>query len=93
MKPRTIVILVLIVLAAVLVIQNSQLSPLRFFFWGIYAPQFILVVFVFGLGLGAGYLLGRRDRKASPPRPAPPSPPAMPPAQPAHPAGPPAAKP
>jgi len=85
MKARTIVIWILVILAAVIVIQNSQLATLRLAFWNIYAPLFILVILVFFLGFGAGYLAGRRRRKIDSPKPAPP-PPAMPPAQPARPA-------
>jgi uncharacterized SAM-binding protein YcdF (DUF218 family) len=83
MKTRTIVIWALVVLAAVLVIQNSQLSVLRMLFWHIYAPQFILVVILFFLGFSAGWLAGRRGRNERAPKAAPPAPPAMPPAQPA----------
>jgi uncharacterized integral membrane protein len=79
MKARTIVICVLVVLAAIIVIQNSQLAALRLFLWNIYAPQFILVVLVFIMGFAAGWLAGRRGRKKT----IPPPPPAMPPAQPA----------
>ncbi len=95
MKARTIVILVLVVLAAVLVIQNSQLTPLRLFFWGIYAPQFILIGLVFFLGFGVGYLAGRRGRKERKASAVPPPPPGMPPADPVQPGrpAPPAAKP
>ena len=83
MKAKTAVILVLVVLASIIVIQNSQLSALRPFFWNIYAPQFILVVIVFVMGFAAGYLAGRRGRKERAAKAVPPAPPAMPPAQPA----------
>ena len=78
MKARTVVLLVLAALAAVVIIQNSQLGIIRLAFWNIYAPQFILVLIVLTLGFAAGYLAGRRGRKKSErahaaPPPAPPA--------------------
>lgn len=83
MKTRTIVILVLVVLAAILIIQNSGPARLWLFFWPISSSLFILVILIFCMGFGAGYLSGRRGRKAPAVKSVPPAPPAMPPAQPA----------
>jgi uncharacterized integral membrane protein len=88
MKARSAVILVLVVLAAIIVIQNSQLAALSLFFWRIYAPQFILVVILFFLGFGVGWLAGRRGRREREAKSVPPSPPAMPPAHAARPSPP-----
>ncbi len=63
MKSRTVLILVLIALFAVLLIQNSELATLRFFFWPIYAPQFILVFFIFLIGFLVGFLAAKSGRK------------------------------
>ncbi len=63
MKNRTVFILVLVALFAILLIQNSGMAPLRFYFWSIYAPQFILVFFVFLIGFLAGFLAARGGRK------------------------------
>ncbi len=81
MKARTIVILILVVLAAVIVIQNSGPAIFHLFFWPIYASQIILVVLVFAMGLGIGYLLGFRGRRPRAQKSVPPPPAAMPPAQ------------
>ena len=81
MKTRTVVILFLVALAAVVVFQNSQLTTLRLAFWSVYAPQFILVLIVFIIGFMAGYLAGRRGRRKddrAADRPAPAAPPARP---------------
>jgi uncharacterized integral membrane protein len=79
MKTRTIVILVLVVLAAILVIQNSGPAQLWLFFWSISSSLFILVILIFFMGFAIGYLSGRWGRKTKTPPPAP----VMPPAQPA----------
>jgi uncharacterized integral membrane protein len=86
MKTKTVVILVLVALVAILLLQNSGLTPLRLFFWNIYAPLFILVLVIFLLGALVGHLTAHRDRKKEtktgeekPPHPAAPeAPPAKP---------------
>ena len=76
MKKKTIWIVVLVVLFAILLIQNSKKEPLYFYFWSIDAPLFILVFFVFSIGFLVGFLAAksghRKDRKelAPPPPPA-----------------------
>jgi uncharacterized integral membrane protein len=78
MKARTIVLLILVVLAAVIIIQNSRMDTIRLLFWAVYGPKFILVVLVFFIGFAAGLLFGRRGRRKTV---KPPDPPAKPPAQ------------
>jgi uncharacterized integral membrane protein len=76
MRIKTVVILVLIILFAILLIQNSGMAALKFYVWNIYAPQFILVFLVFCLGFLVGFLVaktGRRRDKESP-VPTPPKP-------------------
>ena len=63
MKGKTVLILVLVALLAILLIQNSALIPFRLFFWSAYMPVFILVLGVFAVGLIIGYLAARFDRK------------------------------
>jgi len=70
MKPKTIVILVLVVILAIVLIQNSGLVEFQMLFWHIYAPLFFLVLGVFAVGLIIGYLVAKVDRKKRP-KPAP----------------------
>jgi uncharacterized integral membrane protein len=66
MKTKTLVILILVALVAVLLLQNAGLTPLRIFFWNVYAPLFVLVLTVFFLGALVGFLLAMRGRKKEP---------------------------
>lgn len=59
MKTKTVLILVLIALFMILLIQNSGPADLRFYFWNISGPQFILVFLVFCLGFLAGFLIAK----------------------------------
>jgi uncharacterized integral membrane protein len=63
MKSRTVWILVLVALFVVLLIQNSGMTPLRFYFWPIYAPMFILVFFIFMIGFLIGFLAAKSGQK------------------------------
>jgi uncharacterized integral membrane protein len=63
MKAKTVLIAVLVVLLAVLVIQNSELMPFRLLFWSAYMPVFILVIGIFAVGFIVGYLAAKLDRR------------------------------
>ena len=63
MKPKTVFVGVLIILFVILLIQNSGPADLRFYFWNISGPQFILVFLVFCLGFLAGFLIAKTGRK------------------------------
>jgi uncharacterized integral membrane protein len=63
MKAKTVLIVAVIVLLAVLVIQNSALIPFRLLFWSAYMPVFIFVIGVFAVGFIIGYLAARLDRR------------------------------
>ena len=63
MKTKTVIILFLVALVAILLLQNSGLTQLRLFFWNVYAPLFVLILVIFFLGAIVGYLAVHRDRK------------------------------
>ena len=63
MSAKTVFIIVLIILFAILLIQNSGMAKLKFYLWNIYAPQFILVFLVFCLGFLTGFLSAKTGRK------------------------------
>lgn len=57
LRPKTIFIGILVILAIILIMQNSFILPFRFLFWK--APASLRVVFpgVFLLGFVTGYLV------------------------------------
>jgi uncharacterized integral membrane protein len=86
MKTKTVVILVLVALVAILLLQNAELIPLRLFFWNVYAPLFVLILVVFLLGALVGHLTAHRDRKKDQKTgDEKPAPPVLPPPTAAHP--------
>ena len=56
MKPQTIVTIIIGVLIAILVIQNTHSVVLNIYFWQPEMPLVILVVVVLAAGFIAGYL-------------------------------------
>ena len=59
MNKKLIVILVLIGLALILIVQNTQSVSLNFFFWSLVMPLVVLVLTIFALGFIIGFLRPR----------------------------------
>ncbi|HNW27736.1 MAG TPA: LapA family protein [Spirochaetota bacterium] len=55
MKPKTIALIVSVVLLAILVIQNTHSVALHIFFWAPEIPMIILIMLVMGTGFGLGF--------------------------------------
>jgi len=63
-NPKVIVVLVLVVLFAILLFQNTQVVTLKIYFWEIALSQIILLPLVLLIGFAAGYLVARFTGKA-----------------------------
>lgn len=63
MKPKVIVILVLIVLFLIILAQNTHVITLNLLFWTISMSQIILIAFVLVGGFVIGYLTSMLTRK------------------------------
>lgn len=77
MRPKTIALLVVFILFAVILLQNSETTPVELLFWQIEMPLFVLIIGTILLGLTLGWLThmayqrGRRHGKpasATPPQ-------------------------
>jgi uncharacterized integral membrane protein len=60
MKPKYIVILILVLLAVVFVIQNSAMVTIKLFFWSISMNQIIMICGLLLVGFLIGFLVTRR---------------------------------
>ena len=67
MKPKLIVVLVLIALLLIILIQNTQVVTLRLFFWKVGMSQIILIPLAMVIGFIVGFVVskvtGNRDKK------------------------------
>jgi len=68
MKPKIILIVVLLVLLGVLFIQNTQEVVFRVFFWQIIMSQVILVPLAVLVGFILGYIAAKIEKKRDKPR-------------------------
>jgi uncharacterized membrane protein YciS (DUF1049 family) len=63
MKPKTILLLVLVVLAVILLIQNTQIITFRLYFWQVSISQVILVPLIFVIGFVLGFLVEKFEKR------------------------------
>jgi len=69
MRPKFIVVLVLIALFLIILIQNTQVVTLRLFFWKVGMSQIILIPLTMAIGFVVGLIVakvtGNQTRKKS----------------------------
>jgi uncharacterized integral membrane protein len=63
MRPKFIVISVLVVLLLVVLVQNTQVITLKFFFWSLSMSQIILLVITLCLGFISGFIVSYLYKK------------------------------
>ena len=65
MKAKTVLIVVILVLASALIVLNSEPVKIRFFLWPIMSvPTFIFVPTTLMLGFLAGYLAAKLSKRS-----------------------------
>ena len=63
MKTKTIIILILIALFVIVLIQNTQVLTVQFFFWKISMSRIILICLLMLVGFIIGFLVAKVGRK------------------------------
>ena len=67
MRPKFIIVLVLIALLLIILIQNTQVVTLRLFFWKVGMSQIILIPLTMVIGFVVGFVvskvIGNRDMR------------------------------
>lgn len=63
MKPKVIVSLIVLLLAVIILFQNTQTVTLRFLFWQVSMSQVILMVLTLLIGFSLGYLATKFGKK------------------------------
>ena len=59
MRPKFIVVLVLIALLLIILIQNTQVVTLRLFFWKVGMSQIILIPLTMAIGFVVGFIVAK----------------------------------
>jgi putative membrane protein len=69
MRPKTIIILILLLFCLVILIQNTQVVTLRVLFWHITMSRILLIPLLLVIGFVVGYLMaavkGRQKEKSA----------------------------
>ncbi|MFQ6108787.1 MAG: LapA family protein [Candidatus Aminicenantales bacterium] len=63
MKAKTIIILILIILFAIILLQNTQVVTLQLFFWKLTMSRIIVILLFTLIGFVIGFLVGRKSKK------------------------------
>jgi uncharacterized integral membrane protein len=59
MRPKFIVVLVIITLFLIILIQNTQVVTLRLFFWKVGMSQIILIPLTMAIGIVIGFIVAK----------------------------------
>jgi uncharacterized integral membrane protein len=59
MRPKFIIVLVLIALFLIILIQNTQVVTLRLFFWKVGMSQIILIPLTMAIGFVIGFIVAK----------------------------------
>jgi uncharacterized integral membrane protein len=63
MKPKNIIVLILVVLSLVILIQNTHVVIFRVLFWKIAVSQIILIFLTMLIGFVIGFIVSKMTRK------------------------------
>ena len=71
MKVKSIIIIVLVIIALILIVQNTEVVPIWLLFWRIWMSRIILIILMLAIGFGIGFAVaklgGRKKPKAEKP--------------------------
>ena len=62
MKPKMIIVLILVVLVLLFIIQNTGMVHIQLYFWKISMSGIIMISFLLLIGFVVGYLLGKAQK-------------------------------
>ncbi len=68
MKVKTIIILILAILALVIIVQNTEVVPIQILFWQLLMSRIILILLLLVIGFAIGFILARFTGKKVPPK-------------------------
>jgi uncharacterized integral membrane protein len=63
MKAKSIIIIILAVIALILIVQNTEVVPIQLLLWRIWMSRIVLIVLMLALGFGIGFVLAKTTCK------------------------------
>ena len=71
MKVKSIIIIVLAIIALILIVQNTEVVPIQLLLWRIWMSRIVLIILMLAIGFGIGFALaklgGRKSAKTEKP--------------------------
>lgn len=67
MKVKTIIILILAILALIIIVQNTEVVPIQILFWQLLMSRIILILLLLVIGFAIGFILAKFTGKRIPP--------------------------
>ena len=65
MKAKSIVIIILAIIALILIVQNTEVVPVQLLLWRIWLSRIVLIVLMLAIGFAIGFVLAKLTGKKS----------------------------
>jgi uncharacterized integral membrane protein len=66
MKAKSIIIIVLAIIALILIVQNTEVVPIQLLLWRIWMSRIVLIILMLAIGFGIGFVLAKLGGRKSP---------------------------
>ncbi|MGB7054250.1 MAG: LapA family protein [bacterium] len=63
MKAKSIIIIILAIIALILIVQNTEVVPIQLLLWRIWMSRIVLIVLMLAIGFGIGFVLAKASGK------------------------------
>ena len=59
MKAKGIIIVIFVLIAIIIIAQNTEVMPIQLLFWRILMSRIVLIILMLALGFGIGFVLAK----------------------------------
>jgi len=59
MNAKSIVIIILAIIALILIVQNTEVVPIQLLLWRIWMSRIVLIILMLAIGFGIGFVLAK----------------------------------
>ncbi|UCG30422.1 MAG: DUF1049 domain-containing protein [candidate division WOR-3 bacterium] len=66
MKVKSIIIVILAIIALILIVQNTEVVPIQLLFWRLLMSRIILILLMLVIGFAIGFILAKVTGKKAP---------------------------
>ncbi len=63
MNAKSIVIIILAIIALILIVQNTEVVPIQLLLWRIWMSRIVLIILMLAIGFGIGFVLAKTTGK------------------------------